>query len=789
MLGELVGWAAPLWPAWLVFAVPFLYFLNEPFTVALHQAVAVPLLFLLAGGRAYRPGNQLSGWFFRLCLGWLLVMGLSAVRSVDPSVSAPVFLKLLGLVAIAATVRYAGPDTKVGPALFAAAALAGVVHGWLARGEYLEAAPIPPSWVDPEMRGLIPTRCAGLFSDPNVFGAYLAALLPFTLGGIFTDPDHPVRPYLFGAGFFGAGVALLTTFSRTGYLAGLLAVAVFLALHRPERRLSMGMKVFVVACLLLLGVFVLGPFRHRLLSIANPSDMTTSQRTLINRGIMRAVDRIPFFGYGLHTFNTVYPQFRIVGGDYPFNAHNEFLHTLVEAGPLATGLLGALCLLLVLQVWREWRRPAPGPTGLRAAGAAAWAALFLQNLGGFSDRIFPTAVVLAVATGLVLRMATRGRPGRGPESPFGTPMARGLAGFGLVVFLLLTFKYLHVQLVLERAGVALRAGNPAEARQSLEALDRFDPRLPVVQAMLAGLDEQMGDLEGARNRLELATRLNPAEALFWAELSRLADRTRQGDPIALLLKAIALDPASERFRLQAARLLAAAGRTLEAVAQLDEALRTSPGFDDVYTTYREVKAYRAFLLGQPAATGAASGPPAGVATGSGRPDTAEAPPSPQPASTTAPGSAPSPGNGAGTDRNPPLRPSHEEAATEGTGSLPAGEDSRMGIPDEGILSPGKPAGTAGPPARTGSPTVPSGRTPNAEKGVRPLGSVPTRGTGKKGPASPRGGGPAAGQPEIPVGGPAHPQVRPAATSPARPTGLPAPARKATATGSAAAGRP
>ncbi|RCK77895.1 MAG: O-antigen polymerase family protein [Candidatus Ozemobacter sibiricus] len=603
-------WAA-FWPAWLVLAVPFLYFWSEPFTVAVHQAVAVPLFFLLAmGGSAVRPGTAASGWFFRACLAWLALLGLSAVRSVDPTISVPFFLKVIGLAAIAGSIRWLGDDRQIGPPLFAAAALAGVLHGWQARLEYLEAAPIPASWVDPEMKGLIPTRCAGLFSDPNIFGAYLAALLPFTLGGIFANATHPWRPYAFGAGFFGAAVGLLTTFSRTGYLAGLLSVAVFLIVRRPERRLTVGMKVFLAATALVGLVFLMGPFRYRLLSIANPSDMTTSQRALINRGIWRALDRIPLTGFGLHTFSMVYPQFRIVGGDYPFNAHNEFLHTLVEAGPLAMVALAVLCGLLGWQIVRLWRQPGAETGEVAAAGAAAWAGLALQNLGGFSARIFPTAVLIAVATGLVVRSMS-GRRGTAAAMPLPSAMVRVMAGLGLIIYLVLTFRHLHVQLRIEQAQAALQAGRPAEARHLLEGIIGGTADHPGVVALLARLDEQGGDLAGAQARWAEAARLNPQEAVFWAEQSRLAARTGQGDPLALMERAVALDPASELYRLQMARLLAGAGRPLEALVQLDEALRTSPNYDEVYTTYQAVKEYRRELLGAAAALGASDSPDLG----------------------------------------------------------------------------------------------------------------------------------------------------------------------------------
>jgi len=583
------------WPAYLVLAVPFFYFLNEPFTVAIHQMLAVLLLLFLVGGQSFRQANKLSQWFFRLTLLWLAALGISAFFSVDPSVSVPGFVKVIGLVALAAGIRYLGAEQDLTFSVCGAAVIAGLLHGWMAGTEYFEAAPIPASWVDPEMRGLIPTRCAGVFYDPNIYGAYLAGLIPLTLGGLFSEASNSVIPFLSAAGYFGASVALFTTFSRTGYLGGLAAIAVFFFIRRPDRKITRRMWLFILASALILLVFFLGPFKYRFFSIANTPDMTLSQRTLINRGVIHSLEKIPLFGFGLHTFNQVYPQLRIVGGDYPFNAHNELLHTLIEAGPIAASLLGLLVLLLGVQVWTQFRRPSGEISGLTAAGSGALAGFVLQNLAGFSARIYPTAVFMAISVGLVLRSANKSRQDAKPA--FQGLAWRLVGGLFLIPFLALTLKFLHIQLLFERVNGAARSGNTQEARQILLRVEGLDDSIPLVQAMLADIDERAGELESAQTRMEAASRLNPSEALFWANLSRLSGRTGKGDPLGFLQKAVALDPASEVFRLRYAQLLASAGRPLEAIVHLDAALRTSPGFDEVYTTYKAVKEFRRNLLG------------------------------------------------------------------------------------------------------------------------------------------------------------------------------------------------
>jgi putative thioredoxin len=128
--------------------------------------------------------------------------------------------------------------------------------------------------------------------------------------------------------------------------------------------------------------------------------------------------------------------------------------------------------------------------------------------------------------------------------------------------------------VLARQGDAAGAG--ARFREAL-ALDAHHPRA------LLGLARALADLEQEGEALELLERVTGSAALE-AEAERLAAelRTRQGggeDEAALRVR-IAADPADLAARLALGRALAGARRWEEALAELLEAVRRDPAFEE-----------------------------------------------------------------------------------------------------------------------------------------------------------------------------------------------------------------
>lgn len=585
----------PVWMGFLVLGVPFAYYLSEPFTTAAIQVISLLFAALIASSRLAHQGNRISTWFYRGTLVWLSFVGLSAVLSVDPTISIPVFCKVLGLVLVTVGVRYALTDERSRSILLICIGISVLIQGWIGIAEYMRGTPMPATWVDPGMRDIIKSRSSSLFTDPNIYGAFLAGLLPFVVAGLFQAGENYLLISFWTFCLMTGGMALFMSFSRGAYLAALVAGGILLLVMRPSLRLTPRKQFFIFALILLAIVFFTGPYKVRLFSVLQPSDMTVSQRTLINQALAGNWSKVPLFGFGLHTFSQVYPRFRVVGGDYPMNAHNEFFQTWFECGPLAALTLFGLTLLLLVQVF-NLIRTSPPPHWMAGASAASFCGLLVHNVSGFSSRILPTAVLIAVSVGGLLFSSRR--EDLAPALLIPRDRSRRLMPLLMMIFVLLSFKHLHVQLLLAEAGRALGTREIIQAESALIGVERVDGNNPTAQYLLAQVDQAYGRFSNADQRLTLAIDYNPGEALFWVARARLARLGKRGDFRSYMDKAVSLDPAAEMIRLEYARMLADEGQTASAIAQLDETLKRSPGFHDVYRTYLEVEQFRRELRGE-----------------------------------------------------------------------------------------------------------------------------------------------------------------------------------------------
>lgn len=596
-----ITFAATGWIGFLILILPFLYISSEVAAVLVCQLGGLYLLSLLVYSRCFHPGDGDSRRFFRLIMLWLAVLGLSTCFSVDISSSFYAYLRVISLVLIAGTVRYALDDPTARGVFLGCALLALFGHGGMAISEYLEGGAIPPSWIDPGMRGMIRTRSAGLFGDPNLLGAYLAMLWPFALAGCFHPGVSSGWLPLGFAGLLVGGLGLLTTLSRGAYLALGMGMLMLVLLLRPRPSYS-GRKLWTAAVLLVLvAVFLIGPFKSRFMSVANTADMTLSQRSLINRGILAALPHVPLTGFGLHTFNLMYPRFRVVGGDYPLNAHNEFLQSFIETGLAGTIFLAALCWLLLRRGWALFRHPRERVGWVAAASMAGFTIFCVQNLTGFSARVFPLAVIGACTVGGVLNGMRW--ENRAAFNWFHVPRWRRPFRVLIFLFLFFTIHHAYLQHLIQATGRAIHEGHLIEAEADLKILERLASRNPLVFFLYAQLEESRGRLLNAAFRFRTALMLNPLEAVYAERLAGVLERSGEIQAAGEAWEAaVSLDPASERFRLRFAEFLIRTGFPGKAEIQLQEALRYSPGHHEVYQGYRHIETLKRHLELLPASS-------------------------------------------------------------------------------------------------------------------------------------------------------------------------------------------
>ena len=566
---------------WLILLfLPFAYFYSETFAVFAFELIAAALALITIFTVNHRQTGLHRGMvlLFSTACAWFLVFSRATWLSCDFSTSWPVLVKNTALILLFfAATRLAdlGIFTQ---SLLKASCYAGIFHGLLAVQEYIEAPPIPATWVDPAMKEHVRTRCAGLFTDPNIFGAFLAVIFIFVSLALL-QAESGKEKAIAATALLLTGFAELTTLSRGSWIA--LACGLTYLLFMIWRRTGdekLNYRAFFAIIALLLAIALIGPFKYRIFSMVKTQDMTIAQRSLILSGIKKHLNEIPLTGFGPHTFNQVYPRFRAVGGDYPMYAHNELLHSLIETGHFSVLIQLLFLGIVLLPSLRK-------NTGLASiSGAAALLCLFVHNMAGFSSRMLPTAA-LVIPAGAVTLMSLKSI-----KSPALNPDLRKLGTLIVVAASVFCSYYgyrsFRVNMLLQQAIDASVQKDFEKSLKLLQNLETLDPTNAIAAGQKATVFLAIGDPEKAKACLTRAVSLNPTEAIYWLKLARLSNKASAEE---FYRKAIALDPASELFRLEFARFLVHHGQRDQALAQLHEALRFSPGFHQVYRNYLEIE--------------------------------------------------------------------------------------------------------------------------------------------------------------------------------------------------------
>ncbi|MGD0153001.1 MAG: O-antigen ligase family protein [Thermacetogeniaceae bacterium] len=266
---------------------------------------------------------------------------------------------------------------------------------------FISKPPIDPSWVDSTAFPDILVRVFGTLDNPNILAQYLIPGIVLGLALVFQrsgargpekgvsnnhenmqifNPTSNLQPptsnlvrlstrVLFLGGVAVAGASLVYTWSRMGWLALGLAIAVFLLLYNWRLLLLAAAAVF-------LGV-MLRPdlLSSRLTSITNLSqDSSIFYRVQIWQVAAHMIRDFWFSGVGPGSaaFQLVYNRFYAIYGMTAFHVHNLYLEMLVEYGVF--GSLIFLWLLLsyfAYSLKRVLARPGAGTAGFTKVAAIA----------------------------------------------------------------------------------------------------------------------------------------------------------------------------------------------------------------------------------------------------------------------------------------------------------------------------------------------------------------------------------------------------------------------------------
>lgn len=190
-------------------------------------------------------------------------------------------------------------------------------------------------------------RAAPYSGGYTTLAVFEAALLPVALSEILSRKS-PKR-FIYAIGMIVLIVGLILTRTRAGWLAAIVGIMIYGA--------SINWKKTAIAVLVFIAVIVALPPTRQLVferfSVEKEGGFT-SGRTVLYKGALRRLDRLPFFGYGPASFSSLITEEELNSiGDRGIKSwHNTPLEILMDNGPV--GLFSLLGISLI-PLWRSIR--------------------------------------------------------------------------------------------------------------------------------------------------------------------------------------------------------------------------------------------------------------------------------------------------------------------------------------------------------------------------------------------------------------------------------------------------
>jgi len=402
------------------------------------------------------------------------------------------------------------------------------------------------------------------FGNPIFLGTALASALPVALARAYESDDS--KRALWGAAAALQGAGLLLTHSRTA-IFGLLAALALWALARMNGKRLAG----ALSATALLVAAAAWAFRGREWTHA-----------LIWRDALALWRAHPLLGCGLGRFHLEFPAFasealkaRWPDGRVIVNfAHNEYLQTLVETGPLGLAVLAAV----PIAAWLMLRRDDTAEGQIDRAAAAAGALALFSAAAVSPDLRFGASAFAA----FVLLGAASVAQLRGAASHAVFPAIALLVFFGLAV---------QAPLAVRRNAAQAPFHADTDSRLLREAEDRFtrSPMDADAAEQLGFLKAKASDFAGATSAFRRAAELAPARPGPLNNLGNLAYLERDFDrAIGWWKKSLAAAPEQIDARLNLAKLLCERGRLKECSGHLEEVLRREPSNAKARVLYKKM---------------------------------------------------------------------------------------------------------------------------------------------------------------------------------------------------------
>jgi O-antigen ligase len=252
-------------------------------------------------------------------------------------------------------------------------------------------------------------RAGAFLSHPNLFGVFLASLLPFPIACFLIRTDRTRQAFFFvaiGVGF----AALITSLSRSGWVSFFVAFIVLvlsLAVHERMRRQSILTMAGAGIALGVVCVVFAGPIMTRIFESKESAMLSRAEYISDAMGMISAK---PITGWGLNSYVYAAPPFTRYGARVAHERYEQWLppvHNIYLLWWAETGIIGlAVHLALLGSIVKR----AIGNLSVRnelmfavnAACLAGMAAFLVDGIFSFSLRLNAILRVFFVMAGIIL---------------------------------------------------------------------------------------------------------------------------------------------------------------------------------------------------------------------------------------------------------------------------------------------------------------------------------------------------------------------------------------------------
>lgn len=317
-----------LLPAFIfvMFCAPHDYWSNSYAVLAVFGLFGIYLL-LAAAGKREAPSPRALGLPFLL---FVLSCFISLIFTTDMADSLRILMFFLAAFVLAYMVSAELSTVARLRSLMRWLYAAVMVTAAYAVVQRIMGVEVNASLTDLALNEGVPGRVYSTLDNSNNYAEFLVLFTPLCAAWAINLKDVRAR-FVFSCALALPMLALIMTYSRSGWLSFMLAVLVFV--YYTDRRL---IPVGFVACLLLIP-FLPDSIVTRFLTIFNSADSSASYRIIVWRGVLLMLCDYGLTGIGLgpYTFDNVYPAYAITE-KAALVAHSQMLYLdlIIELGAL-----------------------------------------------------------------------------------------------------------------------------------------------------------------------------------------------------------------------------------------------------------------------------------------------------------------------------------------------------------------------------------------------------------------------------------------------------------------------